>query len=714
MPPDQLSSHNNSGNQAILGKGIQVNIFAGYTSPPGQPESLVRYAPPTYPLPPVANLIGERQAVVELVRSKLLAGQSIWITGEPGSGKTETGRILARDLQECGYDVWCISDHNEIDLFATITSICFQLGSQDIDFRNVNPIDVLWHTLSQHRRSWCLIVDDWDCDNASSLDATWLRSHNCRNGAILVLSVRDRPQYNYTEFKEVKLDCLSAYSGGNLISNLLPQSFGTSAEAQRLSDLLHGNVGTIVSVASSLVSSKHKIASDKPVPRSLCDYIELLNNIFQDTEIDNQNLPFLATWKGIVALLSDHEQAFIRAFAMFLTMLHNDPVPSSIIFHITDSDSNTFNRELLIKCVSKMSELRLLEINQNERPETVRLSGSLHAAFSLILRSETSAQERLFEVISTLSSWAQKNPAHIPSTWSEWQYLSGRIYSLVEEGLSVELSCDDIKLDLFKLSLNIAEFHYLAGQYELAADTLRMPTFSNIFNDPSSSGFETWFKASLLHARILRECGLKHSAQNEINDLKTLVSNYPWIDYDIQRDLTLTDARTVRELGNPRLALLKIKSVVDINHDSPSSGNSEFSNLTVWALLLNAAYCLRDLDDVDSATKITNHLLQKWDSWCSKDSLHYIDMQFEHSKNLAASHKLHESRRLYFDSVNSAKRLLGSEHLNVLILECHKYSDPLLFPEHYHNQAEINILYDRIADRFGLDFPLLHSLLPCD
>lgn len=687
-PSFDVSDH---GTLAHLGAGLQFNHFSY-----GVSESLATLALPTAPPDPLhpSSLFGRRKDIEKILGTLDSADTAgIWLDGPAGVGTSEVARQVARRLEHGGRTVWWLRASEDQTLLASLVSIAHQAGAKERDFRYMHPADVLWRSLNSLTQPWAIVLDDWQ---GGGLAHDWIRQPGAK-GLIVVAGIGVPPPQLEWIYR-AHLKPIGPLYAARLLRKLAPRG-GTMKEARSLAEALSCNAMALVGAGRYLqrLSDVPNIGDD--TPRTFAS-LETAYHVSASAHF-GEAFPFLKVLDKSLSLLDAQGSVAARPIINLIAALPCEPLPASIfrvagglpkLTEVTQTDIAQGLRDL--------EALQLVGFVNSEREPLIEMNRLVHGAQRFSQRSSAQATEELDLALKLLEKWTDKNPSHMPAAWHSWQAISPHLQTVGDSG-DVLLTVDQRKIVL-DFRWRAAEFHYLAGQYEIAERICR--SLLDTLDAQSESEADLWTSTSLLYARTLREQGDAPAAEACLMSLQALVQLNVMASSLSLRELDLSLARTRRELGKPREALKILESLVDFQATLPAPDASSRVTLNDWAILLNASRCFRELGDFDRAIAISDRLLLGWDAWCTRESLHFVDMQFEHAENLSASGEQTAATELRRSNLKVARKLLGKEHLNVLILEANQLAASGGRPAETNRRRRQ--LYARIAERFGEQHPL--------
>jgi tetratricopeptide (TPR) repeat protein len=702
----RVSDH---GNLAYLGAGLQINHFSY-----GTPESIANLAPPTAPPEPSdPHLFPGRQedveAVLRILRDRNSLG--VWLEGETGVGKSELARYVASALTKQGSRVWWIRATDGQALLASLVSIAYQAGAKEVDFRYMHPADVFWRALGGLEDNWVIILDDWvnavnDRSGDSDGGIAWIRRPGLR-GRFMVTSVF-APVAEFSWLHRKLLEPMSIDAASTLLVGLAPGA-GTTDEAKTLAQTLHCNAVALVGAGRYLREIARSPSLDQGLPRTFSEY-ERAFRLTSEEDVANELFPYIKVLERSLDLLEGQGSTTAKPLASLISTLPGEPIPISLLSLSNGHAalSGVSGRQLS-KGLTDLEGLKVLELRRSDDDlETMWMHGLVRDARRLMQRLKGEHMHNLDGVIAMLEQWADAHPSHAPLEWKAWQIVSPHFRG-IGSGIDGAEADAERRRRILELHRRAAEFHYLAGQYEVA-ETVVHSLLERIAAQTVRDA-RLWVLANVLLARIRREQGYAPEARRLLDEIDGFARSHLKLAHTATREVGLSLARTVREEGDPEDALRRLAALIDFEVEFPKADVSVESNIVEWALLLNAGRCYRDLSRPDRAVAITQRLYENWDSWCTRDSLHFIDMQFEHAENLAAVGERDEAARMHSSNIEIARRLLGDDHLNVLILEATLLSSNYLALSTHGLKGEKSRLYSTIVDRFGDQHPLAVAVL---
>ena len=700
MEPPATVSVSGHGNLAYLGAGLQINHFT-----PGTPESLATLSSPTIPPEPrdPKNFLG-RSEDLRAAHSRLLDGAGgLWVEGATGVGKSELARHLARELRHEGVTVWWVRAADQQTILGALVSIAYQAGAREEDFRYMHPADVFLRTVERWADPWCIVLDDWAVtDPGGDLDAAasrWIRRPP-EHGRFLVTSVR-RPGAEFGWFTRTELGHLSADAAARILVAYAPDA-GTLDEAVSLARALHFNAAALVGAGRYLQRARRQPLLDPSIQRTFLDYEAALQSI-ADEESAGDLFPYFNVVARTVDLLESQGLGGVGALTGLISVFPDRPLPVAVLESAVEYPLlSGLTTRRLSRGLDELAALRILDVDRNAAGDTLEMHGLFRSAQRLVGRVQGGVMENLDTAVSLLSDWTAAHPAHVPSEWKVWQ-IASPVLQQIGNGLG-DARADPVRQQrLDELARRAAEFHYLAGQYEIAEASLRplVGRMTEAETDPSLA-----VSTKVLLARVRREQGDFDEARELLSDSNRLAAERLGINDTPNREARLSLARTLREEGRVSEALELLTELVEIDAPFPKPGGTRDQNLTDWATLLNIGRCYRELGTAEQAVPITQRLCDSWDSWCSNSSLHYIDTQYEHAENLAAAGAFNLASELHNANITLARKLLGSDHLNVLIMKAR------ILQANYAGLGPLQLdrkrksLHAAISERFGTAHPL--------
>lgn len=691
-----------SSSLAYLGFGLQINHFS-----PGASDSMVALAPDTAPPVPgdrstnfgrdidLANLLAE-------LRSQKSRG--LWLEGGSGVGKSELAKQLASDLQAEGVRAWWLHAGDEHSVTAALSSIAHQAGATDSDFRRMSPADVLWNALEHLDFEWIIIIDDWLVFD----DPRWLQPDRVRwirspgnLGRIVVTSQLETPKVFASWMTTMHLSPIADNAGADLLLSLAPDA-GTSVEALSLARSLRQNATALVGAGTFLreMGELPKLGDDH-IPRTFAAYELALDAT--DGKHDEAFAYTTVLERSLDALVANGFSV-VKPLASIIAQLSTEPVPVSILQHATchpalaDATSTTLARGL-----SRLAAFKIVDRRSMVNTDSVDMHAIHRMARRRAQRKEGSLTVDLSATIEMLEHWTRAHPAHSPSEWHVWQATSPHLRAVGEGVEGVHIN-SDLATRILNLRRQAAEFHYLAGQYEIAEMIVR-DVLGRIANDSAVSA-ETIVATKTLMARVRREQGDAGGARVLLEEARTTAAQILERNHPRVLDIELSFARTIREQGDIHGALDRLSELTDVDSPFPLDNGKFDSQFIDWAVRLNVARCHRDLGEAARAVELTERLYASWDQWCVRDSLHYIDMRYEFAENLRQAGRVGEATALHIENLDDARRMLGETHLNVLILQAGILDANCLGLTAAKLRAEREGLYGMIVARFGDDHPL--------